>query len=151
MPGFIITLGACATRGTVFLCWYSSVMLIIYSKLKNEKKWKTTNHSRASCFIRSRMTSRPHRLKKTSSMQSKRRDLHHTWLHRGSNENLSFNCYSPWWITTKLFYEINRIFYCNAISCNKLTVNIFSSKQNLRISLSRSIFYKKPVLALENC
>ena len=89
VPGFIITLGACATRGTVFLCWYSSVMLIIYSKLKNEKKWKTTNHSRASCFIRSRMTSRPHRLKKTSSMQSKRRDLHHTWLHRETNEKLS--------------------------------------------------------------
>ena len=29
-------------------------------------------------FIRSRMTSRLHRLKNTSSMQSKRRDLHHT-------------------------------------------------------------------------
>ena len=58
MPGFIITLGTCATRGTVFLCWYFSVMLIIYSKLKNEKKLKTTNHSRASCFLRSHMTSR---------------------------------------------------------------------------------------------
>ena len=34
----------------------------------------------------SRMTSRPHRLKKTSSMQSKRRDLHHTWLHLETNE-----------------------------------------------------------------
>ena len=51
---------------------------------------KTTNHSRASCFIRSRMTSQLHRLKKTSSMQSKRRDLHHTWLHRETNEKLSF-------------------------------------------------------------
>ena len=50
---------------------------------------KTTNHSRASCFIRSRMTSRPYRLKKTSSVQSKRRDLHHTtsWDKR---KNLSF-------------------------------------------------------------
>ena len=38
-------------------------------------------HSRASCFTRSHMLSRPHRFKKTSSMQSKRRDLHHTWLH----------------------------------------------------------------------
>ena len=28
----------------------------------------------------------PHRLKKTSSMQSKRRDLYHTWLHRETNE-----------------------------------------------------------------
>ena len=58
-----------------------------------------TNHSKASCFIRSRMTSRPHRLKKTSSMQSKRRDLHHTWLHRETNEKLSFlkhNIFTPW-------------------------------------------------------
>ena len=72
---------------------------------------KTTNHSRASCFIRSRMTSRPHRLKKTSSMQSKRRDLHHTWLHRETNGKLSFYCYSPRWLTTvfftKLFQEYN--------------------------------------------
>ena len=55
---------------------------------------KTTNHSRALC-----MTSRPHRLKKTSSMQSKRRDLHHTWLHRETNEKLSFlkhNIFTPW-------------------------------------------------------
>ena len=36
---------------------------------------KTTNHSRASYYIRSRMTSQPYRLKKTNSMQSKRRDL----------------------------------------------------------------------------
>ena len=57
-------------------------------------------HIRASCFIRSRMTSWPHRLKKTSSMQSKRRDLHHTWLHRETNQKLSFYCYSPRWITT---------------------------------------------------
>ena len=34
---------------------------------------KTTNHSRTPCFRRSRMTSRPGRLKKTISMQSKRR------------------------------------------------------------------------------
>ena len=38
-------------------------------------------------------------LKKTSSMQSKRRDLHHTWLHRETNEKLSFYCYSPRWIS----------------------------------------------------
>ena len=47
----------------------------------------TTNYSRASCYIRSRMTSPPHRLKKTSSMQPKRRD--YTWLHRETNEKLS--------------------------------------------------------------
>ena len=36
------------------------------------------------------MTSRPHRLKKTSSMQSKRRGLHHTRLHRETNEKPSY-------------------------------------------------------------
>ena len=51
------------------------------SKCTNQSCWKTTNHSRASCFTRSPMTSRPHCLKKTSSMQSKRCNLHHTWLH----------------------------------------------------------------------
>ena len=56
------------------------------SKWTNQSCWKTTKYSRASWFIRLRMTSRPHRLKKTSSMQSKRRDLHHTRLHRETNE-----------------------------------------------------------------
>ena len=58
------------------------------SKCTNQSCWKTTNHSRASCFIRSRMTSLPHRLKKTSSMQSKCRNLHHTWLNRETNDKL---------------------------------------------------------------
>ena len=31
--------------------------------------------------------SRPHRLMKTSSMQSKRRDIHPKWLHRETNDN----------------------------------------------------------------
>ena len=71
------------------------------SKCTNQSCWKKkTYHSRASCFIRSHMTSPPHRLKQTSSMQSKRRDLHHTWLHRETNEELNFCCYSPRWITT---------------------------------------------------
>ena len=61
---------------------------------------KTTNHSRSSCFIISRMTSRPHRLKKTSSMQSKRRDLNQAWLHHETNGKPSFYCYSPRRITT---------------------------------------------------
>ena len=56
---------------------------------------KTSNHSRASCFIRLHMTSQPHHLKKTSSMQSKRCDLHYTWPHRETNIKLSFYCYSP--------------------------------------------------------
>ena len=58
-------------------------------------------------FIRSRMTSRPYRLKKTNSIQSKRRDLHHTWLHRETNEKLSFYCYSPRWITTTFSTKIS--------------------------------------------
>ena len=41
-----------------------------------------TNHSRSSWYKWLRVTSRPHRLKKTSSMQSKRRDLP-----RESNDN----------------------------------------------------------------
>ena len=70
------------------------------SKCTNQSCWITTNHSRASCFIRSRITSRPHRLKKTSGMQSKRCDLLYTWLNRETNEKLSFYCDSPRWITT---------------------------------------------------
>ena len=75
------------------------------SKWTNQSCWKTTYHSRASCLIRSRMTSRPHRLKKTSSMQPKRRDLHHTWLHRETNEkNLAFivkSCFLLLWSPIK--------------------------------------------------
>ena len=70
------------------------------SKCTNQSCWKTIDHCRASCFIRSRMTSWPHRLKKTSIMKSKGRDLHHTWLHREINEKLRFYCFSPRWITT---------------------------------------------------
>ena len=88
---------------------------------------KTTNHSRASCFITSRVTSRPHRLKKTTNMQSKRRDLHHTWLHRETNEKLSFYHrkflrgrrkkrqaikYIPWEVTKafNIFYFVSKYF-----------------------------------------
>ena len=62
----------------------------VNSKDRNAPIRAVEKHSRASCFIRSRMTSQPHRLKKTSSMQSKRRDLHHTWLHCETNEKLTF-------------------------------------------------------------
>ena len=73
------------------------------SKSTNQSCWKTTYHKRAYCFIRSHMTSRPHRLKNTSSMQAKRCDLHHTWLHRETTKKLSLYCYSPRWITTTFF------------------------------------------------
>ena len=79
-------------------------------KCTDQSRWKTTNYSRASCFIRSCMTSRPHRLKKTSSMQWERRDLNHTWLHRETNEKLSFYCYSPRRITTTVFTKCVEVF-----------------------------------------
>ena len=75
------------------------------SKCTNQSCWKITYHSRASCLIRLRMTSRPHRLKKTSSMQSKRRDLHHTWLLRKTiAKNLAFivkSCFLLLWSPIK--------------------------------------------------
>ena len=80
------------------------------SKCTNQSCWKTTNHSRASCFIRSRMTSWPHRLKKTSSMQSKRRDLHHTWLHRETNEKRTFLLLFTTMNNHSIFHEINVIY-----------------------------------------
>ena len=58
--------------------------------LTKSKKKKPANQSRASCFIRSLMTSRPHRLKKTNSMQSKRRDLHHNNNIVRQTKNLAF-------------------------------------------------------------
>ena len=48
---------------------------------------KCTNHSRPLWYKWYRAISRPYRLKKTSSMQSKRRDLHLKWLHRATNDN----------------------------------------------------------------
>ena len=62
-------------------------------EMRQSELLKTTNHSRASCFIRSRTISRPHRLKKTSSMQSKRRGLHLTtsWDKRKIYFLLTFN------------------------------------------------------------
>ena len=49
------------------------------------------------------MTCRPHRLKKTSSMQSKRRALHHQWLHRQANNEFSYYCYLTRWINKTFF------------------------------------------------
>ena len=71
----------------------------------NHSCWKPTNHSRASCFIRWRVTSRAHRLKKTSSIQSKRRDLHPKWPHRETNDNTFLLLYFTTMNNHKLFYE----------------------------------------------
>ena len=111
---------------------FSFPFLVSFSKCTNQGCWKTTNHSRASCFIRSRMTSRPHRLKKTWSMQSKRRDLHHTWLYREPNEKLSFYCYSPRWITTTL--PMNNSFSWVSYSVYKGILRVYA------LVLSKAIF-----------
>ena len=47
-------------------------------------------------------------LKKTSSMQSKRHDLHHMWLHCGTNKKLSF--------LSKLISNANYVIYDSLIS-----------------------------------
>ena len=54
-----------------------------HSRLKKNP----TNHGGASCFIRRSETSRPHRLMKTSSVQSKRHESHYKWPHRETNDN----------------------------------------------------------------
>ena len=48
---------------------------------------KCTNLSRPLWYKWYRAISRPYRPKKTSSKQSKRRDLHLKWLHRETNDN----------------------------------------------------------------
>ena len=48
-------------------------------------KKNPTNHGGASCFIRRPETSRPHRLMKTSSVQSKRHESHYKWRTRKEN------------------------------------------------------------------
>ena len=47
-------------------------------------------------------------LKKTSSMQSKRHDLYHMWLHRETNKKLSF--------LSKLISNTNYVIYNSLIS-----------------------------------
>ena len=55
--------------------WWSRLLLGVYARLA------------FLCFIGFHVTSRPHRLMKTSSMQSKRRDIRPKWLHRETNDN----------------------------------------------------------------
>ena len=56
----------------------------------NEVEYVILCHT--SYYIRWPMTCQPHRLKKTSSMQSKRHDLHDQWLHRETNDKFSSYC-----------------------------------------------------------
>ena len=100
------------------------------------------------------MTSQPHCLKKTSSMQSKRYDLHHTRLHRETNEKLSFYCYSPQWITTTFFYDnqptrrlsAEVLFPLEENSCSnqrkKVTTNINNSKTNCKRLIKKIGIYE---------
>ena len=57
---------------------------------------KCTNHSRALWYKWYCAISRPYRLKKNNSKQSKRRDLHLKWLHRETNDNTLYYCQSVW-------------------------------------------------------
>ena len=105
------------------------------SKCTNQSCRKTANHSRASCFITSRMTSRPHRLKKTSSTQSNRRDLHHKWLHRETNEKKnSFYCYSLRWITTA--------FFTRDCSDSDFSKKDFFCKNPVKVSITRAFNFQ---------
>ena len=110
------------------------------SKCTNQSCWKTTNHSRASCFIRSRMTSRPHHLKKTSSMQSKCCDQHHVWLHGETNEKLSFYCYSLKWITTIFFWYFSRFLLDYLIHVRNFYCHLIDTCSGSRVSKNCSCF-----------
>ena len=56
-------------------------------KMHQSKLLKTNQSQRRIVLKRWSVTSRPHRLMKTSSMQSKRHDLHHKWPHCETKEN----------------------------------------------------------------
>ena len=78
-PSALLTVCACSVlsclmgASTLVMTWQGSkcnfsARIEMHQLELLKKKKKTTNHSRASCFIRSCMASRPHCLKKTSSM-----------------------------------------------------------------------------------
>ena len=73
---------------------------------------KRTNHSPPAWYKWYCATSRPHRLKKTSSItkESKRRDLQLKWLHRETNDNTL----PRWTITTSFSTWKNMLCQCNA-------------------------------------
>ena len=81
----------CESRSINFTSFQSGRWPLLFpgplGKQLHSGQWlKRTNHSRPSWFIWWRATSRPHRLMKTSSKQSKRRDLQLKWLHRETND-----------------------------------------------------------------
>ena len=60
------------------------------SKSTKQSCWIATNHSRASCFIRSHMTSRPHCLKKTEYVVETSRSTSHVTTSWDKRKNLAF-------------------------------------------------------------
>ena len=96
------------------------------------------------------MTSRPHHLKKTSSMQSKCCDQHHMWLHGEINEKLSFYCYSLQWITTT-FYLIFFSFATRLFN-PRLALLLSFDKHLLRFQSFQELFLFSAILVfMYNC
>jgi len=74
---------------------------------------KCTNHSRPLWYKWYHAISQPYRLKKTSSKQSKCRDLHLKWLHRETNDNtLYYNSKNDSFSPQKLHDFVH---FCNQI------------------------------------
>ena len=76
---------------------------------------KPTN-SRASCFIRRPETTRPYCLMKTSSMQSKRRDLHHKWPHSKTTIILYYYYYYYYYYYCTLLQLTSTTFFTKVLS-----------------------------------
>ena len=96
------------------------------------------------------MISRPHHLKKTSSMQSKCCDQHHMWLHGEIYEKLSFYCYSLQWITTT-FYLIFFSFATRLFN-PRLALLLSFDKHLLRFQSFQELFLFSAILVfMYNC
>ena len=72
--------------------------------------------------------------KKTSSMQSKRRDLHYKWPHRETNENTLLLLYFTTMNNSNIFYDNKRVhispLFCTLIFCPKHLFTMCSNCQN---------------------
>lgn len=58
-------------------------------RIVHPKMWNSIQSQLSNTAYRWQKLNRPHRLKKTSSMQSKRDDPHPKWLHRETNDYIS--------------------------------------------------------------
>jgi len=89
---------------------------------------KCTNHNRPLCYKWYRAISRPYHLKKTSSKQSKRRDLHLKWLHRDTNDNTLYykSLYGELWLKYEFVWRSGvdiEFFQCMGNLLNKDSYN----------------------------